>query len=186
MRKGAKARPWTVAELASLRESAGKVPRREICGKLRRSRRAVESQVMLMRSAGEDVTLRCFKSRLSTCPACGALRSRLGAEGICEPCRRRRQLEGVHAAMAGLLARLPPEERAVYAETEAETGSRADPMPRPPDTAGMGSYERARAEEAHEVAVEDWLARNLRREIKAAQKRKERVKKKLKTLEMNS
>lgn len=53
-------------------------------------------------------------------------------------------------------------------------------MPPPPSLAGLGRYERARAEEAREIAVEDWLARNLRRQVKAAQKRKERIEKKLK------
>ncbi len=179
-RKGARQRDWTVAELRYLRDNAGVLPRRELSRALKRGARSIIQQAYRMRRDGEDVDLRCFEGRLETCPSCGALRSRMGAEGICEPCRRRRQLAKVHDRISVLLAQLPPEQRAVYDDTEAETASSADPMPRMPDTSQMGRYERARAEEAHEVAVEDWLARNLRRQIKAAQKRKERIQKKLK------
>lgn len=180
MRKGARRRDWTTDELRFLRENAGKMPRRELSRALKRGAAAVRQQAYRMRRDGEDIDLRCFESRLSTCPSCGALRSRMGSEGICEPCRRRRQLAKVHRRISDLLAQLPPEERAVYGETEAETESAWDPMPPPPPLAGLTSYERARAGEAREIAVEDWLARNLRRQVKAAQKRKERIAKKLK------
>lgn len=155
MRKGAKRRDWTVADLQFLRDNAGKIPRRELSRALKRGARAIESQVYLMRKSGEDVTLRCFRSRLATCPSCGARRSRMGSEGICEPCRRRRQLAKVQGRISDLLAKLPPGERAVYDATEAETESGWDPMPPPPSLAGLGRYERARAEEAREIAVED-------------------------------
>ncbi len=180
MRKGARRRGWTTAELRLLRENAGKIPRRELSRMLKRGAAAVRQQAYRMRRDGEDIDLRCFETRLSTCPACGALRSRMGSEGICEPCRRRRQLAKVHRRISDLLAQLPPGERAVYGETEAETESAWDPMPPPPPMAALTSYERARAEEAREIALEDWLARNLRRQVKAAQKRKERIQKKLK------
>ena len=179
-RKGAKQREWTTAELRYLRENAGKMPRRELSRALKRGAKSLERRVARMREEGEDVTLRCFVSRLETCPHCGALRSRIGADGICEPCRRRRQLAKVHGRIAELLAQLPPEERAVYDDTEAETESAFDPMPPPPRLDGLTAYQRARAGEAREIALEDWLSRNLRRQVKAAQKRKERIQKKLK------
>ena len=68
------------------------------------------------------------------------------------------------------------------AATEAEVESRRDPMPPPPPTAGLSYYARARAEEAHELACEEALTRNLMREVKAAQKRKERVEKKVRSM----
>lgn len=179
-RKGARQRSWTTAELRFLRKNAGRMPRRELSRCLKRGAAAVKQQAYRMRATGEDVDLRCFEPRLSTCPSCGALRSRMGSEGICEPCRRRRQLAKVQGRISDLLAQLPPEERAVYGETEAETESTWDPMPPPPSLAGLSRYERARAEEAREIALEDWLTRNLRRQVKAAQKRKERIQKKLK------
>ena len=98
----------------------------------------------------------------------------MGRDGFCEPCRRRAQLAEVHARIAELLALLPPE--------EAEVESRRDPMPPPPPTAGLSYYARARAEEAHELACEEALTRNLMREVKAAQKRKERVEKKVRSM----
>lgn len=180
MRKGAKRRDWTVADLQFLRDNAGKMPRRELSRALKRGAASVKQQVYRMRREGEDVTLRHFHSKLTVCPHCGARRSRMGSEGVCLPCRRRRQLAKVHHRISCIMQCLPMEERAVYQETEAETESAWDPKPDAPDTSGMGSYERARAEEAYEIAVEDWLARNLMRQIKAAQKRKERMQEKLK------
>lgn len=73
----------------------------------------------------------------------------------------------------------PLDERDTYEKTEAETESRRDPMPKAPNTEGLSYYERAKAEEAHALACEECLAGNLRREIKAAQKRKERISKKV-------
>ena len=67
----------------------------------------------------------------------------------------------------------------MYEATEAETGSRPDPMPRSPKTEGMDAYERARAEEEHDEAMEQWAARYLMRQVKAAQKRKERIQRKV-------
>ena len=179
-RKGARQREWTVADLKFLRENAGVIPRRELSRILKRGAKSLERRVAHMREDGEDITLRCFRSKLTVCPHCGALRSRMGREGVCEPCRRRRQLAKVHHRISCIMQRLTMEERAVYQDTEAETESSHDPMPEPPDTSGMGSYERARAEEAHEIAVEAWLSADLKRQIKAAQKRKERMQKKLK------
>ena len=133
-----------------------------------------------LRAEGEDISLRCHRRQLVTCPACGRLSwTARGKEGICEPCRRREQLANIHAGIAELLPRLPLDERDTYEKTEAETESRRDPMPKAPNTEGLSYYERAKAEEAHALACEECLAGNLRREIKAAQKRKERISKKV-------
>lgn len=182
MRKGGKVRPWTVADERYLLEHAGRIPKREICRHLKRSGEAVTQKAKHMRKRGLAIDLRCHKSRLSPCPACGCLSGHMGRDGFCEPCRRRRQLAEIEARTAGLLRRLPPEERETYAVTEAETASRPDPMPRCPDTSGMSYYRRALAEERHALAMEEWAAANLRREIKAAQKRKERIQKKVKSM----
>ena len=40
-----------------------------------------------------------------------------------------------------------------------------------------------RAEEAHDIALEQWETRRMEREVKAAQKRKERIAHKLRKLE---
>lgn len=182
MRRGARCRPWSVSEVRYLVESAGRVPKRDICRHLRRSSRSVECKAYHLRKEGVPVDLRHHEPRLSSCPACGRLSGRMGRDGFCEPCRRRAQLAEVHARIAELLALLPPEERATYEATEAEVESRRDPMPPPPPTAGLSYYAMARAEEAHELACEEALTRNLMREVKAAQKRKERVEKKVRSM----
>lgn len=170
---------WRESELAYIRERAGKVPAREIRKALRVSREQLKGAVRWMRARGEDVDLRCFSPRTLVCPSCGMARTLFGAEGICEPCRLSRRLAETEAEIAGLLPLLSAPDRATYERTEAKRETRCDPMPASPRTAGMTAYERARAEERHDIAMERWQAARLRRLLKAAQKRKERVSKKV-------
>lgn len=182
MRKGARRNDWTVADLEYLAENAGRIPKRQICQKLRRSSKSVERKAAWLRDRGRAVDLRHHRQSLEPCPSCGNMSGRRGKEGICEPCRRREQLATVHARIAELLPLLPPGERDTYEQTEAETESRRDPLPSPPDTRGLSYYQRAKADEAYALELEDRVAGNLRREIKAAQKRKERIEKKVKSM----
>lgn len=170
---------WRESELAYIRERAGKVPAREIRKALRVSREQLKGAVRWMRARGEDVDLRCFSPRTLVCPSCGMARTLFGAEGICEPCRLSRRLAETEAEIAGLLPLLSAPDRATYERTEAQRETRGDPMPASPRTAGMSAYERAVAEERHDIAMERWQAARLRRLLKAAQKRKERVSKKV-------
>lgn len=170
---------WRESELAYIREHAGKVPAREIRKALRVSRKQLEHAARRMREAGEDVDLRCFRPRTLVCPSCGMARTLFGAEGICEPCRLSRRLADTEAEIAGLLPLLSAPDRATYERTEAQRETRGDPMPATPRTSGMGAYERAVAMERHDIAMERWQAARLKRLLKAAQKRKERVSKKV-------
>ena len=165
-----------------LAEMAGRVPRREICRKLRRSSSSVLSMAHRLRAEGVPADLRVHESRLETCPACGCLRATCGRDGIREPCRVRWQIADVHARISDLLQELPPDERTRYADTEAETWSRSDPMPRAPDLSGLSRYRADMESDRHERAVERWSARNLRRRLKAAQKRKERIERKVRSM----
>ena len=109
----------------------------------------------------------------------GGRRAPLGKEGTCDPCRRQQQLETIEARIAELLPRLTAEERRTYERTECGRESRADPMPQAPDTSGMSRYAADKAAEAHDEAMERWLCRYLYRRVKAGQKRKERIEKKV-------
>lgn len=162
------------------------MPKRDICRHLRRSAKSVECAAYRLRKQGIPVDLRCYTPRAMTCPACGSMSARMGREGICEPCRRRGQLAVIHARIADLLQRLPIEERDTYGQTEAETESARDAMPKAPDTRGLSYYARAKAEEAHAIACEQVAIANLKREIKAAQKRKERIEKKAKSMRVRA
>lgn len=178
MRKGAKRNDWTVAEEQFLIANAGKMPKRDICQMLRRSSESVRQKAKALRQQGVSVCLRYYHPTLEPCPSCGKLSATIDRKGMCEPCRRRDQLAAIHARIADLLSLLSPEERDTYERTEAKIASKADRLPEPPDTTGMTAYQKARAEEAHAIAVEACVAHNLRRETKAAQKRKERIAKK--------
>lgn len=172
---------WRESELAYIREHAGRVPAREIRKALRVSRNQLKHAAARMREAGEDVDLRCFRPRTLVCPSCGMGRTLFGSEGVCEPCRLARRLADTEAEIADLLPLLSPADRETYERTEAKRETRGDPMPASPRTSGMTAYERARAEEAHDMAMERWQAARLKRLLKAAQKRKERVSRKVKT-----
>ena len=181
-RKGARQHPLTIADYAYVLANAGKVPAREIRRHLRITKNQLEAARRKLNRQGANITLRCFRSKLSLCPSCGCMRATVDNRwGICEPCRRARQLAEIQARTAELLGLLPESERALYAETEAEVESSADPMPSMPPTRGMSEYQRAKTTDEHDRAMERWLSTYYRRRVKAAQKRKERIEKKLRT-----
>lgn len=179
-RKGSRQRWWTTSEVAFLVENAGRMPLHDICRRLKRSSEAVYFKAKQLRSQGVPVSLRYYRPRLEACPACGCMRSTLGKHGICAVCRRRRQLEAIHARISDLLHRLPFEERETYADTEAEVESVPDPKPTMPKAKGLSRYQMCRVREQHDRDMEAWQLRTLTREVKAAQKRKERIEQKVK------
>ena len=170
---------WTTGDLKKVAELAGTMPSRELRRRLKLSKGQLEYAARVLRRMGVNVTLRHYEPRLETCPVCGCGRSTLGKEGVCAPCRLRRQLARIEWEVAELMARLDPEQRAVYERTEAQRASRADPMPRPRALDGLDRYERARASEEYDEAMERWMADYLGRRVKAAQKRKERIQRKV-------
>ena len=172
-------RTWTTGDLRRVAELAGTMPERELRRRLRLSRNQLRYAVRTLRRMGANVTTRYYEPRLGTCPECGCRRATLGEHGICEPCRLRHRIAETEWRVADLLSRLTPEQRATYERSEAKRESRADPMPRPRPTDGLNSYERARAAEEYDVAMERWVTGYLRRRLKAAQKRKERIQEKV-------
>lgn len=182
MKKGQRRNEWTTEQVAYLIENAGRVPKRDLCARLKKSGKAVERMAARLRAQGQPVELRYFESRLTFCPACGSMRATAAEKGICEPCRRREQLETIQARISELWPFLTQAQRDKYEETEAETESRHDPMPKAPEIPADASYyRRQRIREDWAIDCELTLAANLMREVKAAQKRKERIEKKVKT-----
>lgn len=180
-RKGARQHPLTAEQYRYIREHAGTMPAAQMRRELKIGKNQLEAARRRLNREGAGITLRCFRSRLEICPACGCARATVSGNrfGICEPCRRGRQLASIEADIAAMLPGLPPEERETYERTEAERESAAEPMPSPPATEGLNAYERARAEDRHARAMERWLIAYLTRRVRAAQKRKERIMKKL-------
>lgn len=174
-----RAKTWTTGELREVARLAGTMPERELRRRLRLSKNQLRYAVSALRRMGVNVTTRYWEPRLEPCPSCGRMSATLDRHGICEPCRLRAQLANVEWRVSDLMGRLTPKQRATYERTESERESRADPMPRPASTEGMDAYERARAAEEHDAAMEQWAAAYLRRRVKAAQKRKERIEKKV-------
>lgn len=179
MRKGARRNDWTVAEEQFLIANAGRIPKRDICEMLRRSSESVRQKAKVLRRRGADVCLRYYRPTMEPCPSCGNLSATIDRSGMCEPCRRRDQLAAIEARIADLLPLLTPEQLDTYERTEAKRESRADPIPEPPATDGLARWQQACREEAHAKAVEATVAANLRRAVKAAQKRKERIEEKV-------
>lgn len=180
MRKGAKRNDWTIAEVQFLVANAGRVPKRDICEMLRRSSESVKQKAKALRRQGVDVCLRYHRPTMEPCPSCGNLSATIDRHGMCEPCRRRDQLADIEARISDLLPLLAPEDRDTYERSEAKRQSRIDPIPQPPMTDGLPRWRQDRLEEAHAKAVEATVAGNLRRAVKTAQKRKERIEEKTK------
>lgn len=174
-----KPRAWTTGDLKKVAELAGTMPERELRRRLKLSKNQLKYAVNRLRSLGVNVTTRYYEPQLETCPVCGCRRATLGKHGICEPCRLKRQLTEIEWRISDLMAQLTPEQRAVYEKSEAQRESRADHMPQMPPTDGMDSYEAAKASEEHDAAMERWAAAYLKRRVKAAQKRKERIQEKV-------
>lgn len=180
MRKGTKRRDWTVAEEQFLIVNAGKLPKRDICQMLRRSSKSVERKAVQLRAQGARIELRYHYPTLEPCPKCGCLSGTIDRTGMCKPCRKRDQLATIEARISDLMSLLPPEERDIYERTEAKRASKLEPLPEPPNTDGMSEYRKAYHEEAYAAALEDVLIRNLNRLVRAEQKRKERIERKVK------
>lgn len=172
-------RSWTTSEEAFLIANAGKLPKRDICKMLKRPAESVKQKAKALRRKGVNVNLRYFPSTLEECPRCGNLSATVDKTGLCEPCRLRDRLETTEAKAARILPLLSLEDRKTYAKTEAQRGSRFDPLPEPPDLDGMSRLRREYATEKHAKAVEDITIRNLTRVLKAAQRRTERMEEKI-------
>ena len=170
-RKGSAQRPWTTDEIETLRGMAGRLPRREICRELKRSRKSVEHA-----AARLGLSLRCYVPRLVWCDECATYRSRLDADGRCRVCAMRERLAGREAACAEALAAMTPEQRAVYAESESKRATRRFP-PRPQKRACcvVSSYQRDKAEADHLLAIEEWEYRRLKLPYDAAKTRLRRM-----------
>lgn len=173
-RPGDAQRPWTTAEIAYLRDTAGRIPRRDICRRLRRSRSSVETMACRL-----GVSLRCYMPKLVWCDECAKWRSHVDADGRCRVCRMREQLRGREDACAEALAAMDPAQRAVYEEGESRRQTRRVP-PRPAKRAScpVSRYQRAKAEADHALAVEEWEHRCLKLRYDAAKTRLRRMREK--------
>lgn len=171
-------KPWTYNEVRFLVDNAGKLSKRDICQMLKRSSASVRSKAAALRKQGIDVDLTYYEPTLDTCPFCGHLSATLDRRGKCKPCRLTDQLQTIQARISDLLPLLSIEERAVYERSEALLESKIEPTPEAPNTEGMSNWSKGFREEEHARAVELVLIRNLKRLVKAAQKRKERIEKK--------
>ena len=175
-RRGEAQRPWTTEEVRYLAEHAGRVPLREICRHLKRPQGAVK-----MRAKRLGLSLRAPVWGLVWCDECATWRTSVSERtGRCRVCEMRHRTEGREAACAEALAAMTPEQRALYASTEARRGTRKRPekVPPPiiPDNATEREAELIRARYA--AAVEEWEWRSLKLSYDAAKTRLRRMREK--------
>lgn len=174
---------WTQDEVRFLLANAGKLPKRDICKMLKRSSESVQQKLKELRRGGwsqVDARLRHYASTMEPCPRCGRLSATIDRTGLCRPCVLDDQLMTIERRVSEMWPLLPPEDRATYAKTEAQRGSAADPLPEPfRITRRMSPYRIAHLAEKHAREVEEVTIGNLERRVKAAQKRKERIEKKV-------
>lgn len=165
-------RPWSTWELRYLLRNAGRIPKQTLFEKLEREPAEIERVIARLRQLGLPVYL-----SFATCPMCGRIAPLVPHLGICEPCNYVRRLAKIQDATTEIFSLLPSKDQAIYIETEADRGGRIiESMPKPvPIPEGASPLERMRAEDKRIEDLVRWQAKNLHRELRAAQKRKERM-----------
>ena len=165
-------RTWTDWQVGYLLRNAGRIPADTLCEKLERDPAEVERVTARLRTLGYPVSL-----TLAVCPSCGNMAPLSYSLGICEPCHQRRLYARVQGSAARAFRSLTMADRATYEETEAETSTRKyDPMPSAEMVSSdADAVERMRAEDKYLTDMAEWQAKRLHRQVKAAQKRKERM-----------
>lgn len=172
-------REWTLRETLYVRDWAGALPLSALAAHLRRDWREVASEAGRL-----GVPIVYMGTPLWWCDECASLTGRLHPSGTCWKCAYRRQLQRIESKTAVLLRRLPWEQIENYSVREAERGGkRRDPAPTPPDTLNAAPRAAVAAQTAYLAARSEWEAKQVRRQVKAAQKRKERIAAKVREIE---
>lgn len=157
MRKGRPRVDWTTEEIRFLRENAGKMPLRDLCRKLKRPTDAIAMMASRMR-----LSLRCYNSKLQWCDRCASWRSSLSEKtGHCRVCFKRDQLSRAKARTAAAYATLSAKDKQIYSKNVAMRESSAIPRPKEPVSLHRSDYERRKAEEQHQIALERWEIKRL-------------------------
>lgn len=187
-------RPWSTSEVRYLVKVAGRVPEADICAELGRTPRAVESMAHRLRRQGVRLELRQYVPRVERCPECGGpmdtLRGQKFAPGrpkppraapdMCLACRHRSKAAALRDETARLLAGAPMAVKASYAHGDrlikGASTAPASPRPQAPRIPeGAPWPQRKRAEDRHQIAMEEWAAAPQYRAMRAAQRRLERI-----------
>lgn len=171
-------REWTLRETLFVRDYAGTVPLSALSRHLRRDARDVARECARL-----GVPFVYMGTPLFWCDECASWARRLDRSGRCEKCSNRANLCNIEAETAELLARLPYDQRETYAVTEAERGARVlEPPPPPPRDEGMAPRDAVAAATAYLAARSDWEGRKAKKDRRTAQKRKERIRAKVRAL----
>ncbi|MBR3326474.1 MAG: hypothetical protein IKG22_04040 [Atopobiaceae bacterium] len=173
---GAAKRRWTTEELGYLLENAGRVPIGDLCEAMGRPRETLEAVAARVRECGYPISL-----TTATCPMCGRSAPLDWKTGICKPCLHVAWHAEVQRQISEILPFLSAEDRAVYENSEAGVGQPrvCEQMPKPPVLSRDASEaDRMRAEDAYCLELVEWETRRSYRILRAAQKRKERIRRK--------
>lgn len=166
---------WTLRETLTVREFAGTIPIFTLAHDLRRDVRDVAIEAYRIGAPFVYVGTPLF-----WCDECASWRVKLTPSGICPLCSKRRQLARIEGSISDLLAQLPLEQREIYADTEAERGSiKRDDAPTAPDTRQMDNRAAVAALSRYYADYDRWETKKAHRLVKAAQKRKDRIRHKV-------
>ena len=151
---------------------AGTMPACDVAAKLGRSASSVEH---MARRLGVSLAFARLPGE-ARCSSCGLIRFTVDRSGRCAPCRHAGRLDAIRLRMAEVHRMMPEGKRGTYARTEAATGaSRVDPAPPRPDTSGMAPRAAAMVERRWLRECELVEAGNIRRKMRAAERRLERM-----------
>lgn len=168
MRRGYQ--PWHAYEVAAIKEWAGSVPRKEIAARLGRSEASVRNE-----AARLGVSLAC-PWRLVWCSCCSNWRTSLNAKtGYCAVCTIRAKARKAEAETAHLIARAGIASATNRVRGGSGKRKAAVQPPKPPDLAGLGKSEAAKANQRFCEEVEAWHLDRAQRDYAAARKQLQRA-----------
>lgn len=172
-------RDWTLRETLFVKEYAGTVPLFQLARDLKRDPRDVASECGRL-----GVPIVYMGTPLFWCDHCSTWRTSLNRSGLCGVCDKRRRIQVIEGRISSLLALLPVDVREIYAMTETwREGRKREAPPCAPITEGLAPLEAVMARTAYLAEYDRWQNAQEHRRVRAVQKRKERIAKKVRELQ---
>lgn len=163
---------WTTDDIETMKALAGIVPADDIGRRLHHPLQQVQAIAIAF-----GIDLRCYERRLDWCPTCATWRT---MDPDCRVCELRRQLDQLVEDNARAYMRLPQEEKAAHRERDAAREQSVRPKPKMPDLSGLTRYERIKAEEEFDIAIEQAIIAELEAEKDRIKHETFRIRQKLK------
>ena len=166
---------WNTEDIKTMEALAGIVPADGIARRLHHPLQQVQAIAIAF-----GIDLRCYERQLDWCPTCATWRT---MDPDCRVCELRRQLDNLIDDNAKAYMRLPQDEKADHMERDAAREHSRTVKPKAPDLSGLGRYERAKAEEEFDMAIEQAIIAELEAEKARVKNETYRIRQKIRERE---